>query len=256
MQNRVNFPKIGRKHTFTPLFNAKRTTKGEKRLPSKILFIYSTGSIQRKLRREMKLSVYLHNAGGCGGCKPQHLITKDRKLDVMVLAAGAPFTAVAAEEAIACGAKEILIIGAAGALNRKLNSSDIVLCNAAIRDEGTSHHYLRDSVYSYPDRKLSSDLATGMRHAGINFVQGRTWTIDAPYVETREEIENYRKKGILTVEMEASALFAVAKKRKIRAAAVFTISDLLGEEWSGFMSDYKDEGYKRLAKVAAIFKEL
>ena len=61
---------------------------------------------------------------------------------------------------------------------------------------------------------------------------GTSWTIDAPYRETRKEIEYYRKQGVATVEMEASALFALAKVRKIKIASAFVISDTLLKEWN------------------------
>jgi purine-nucleoside phosphorylase len=65
----------------------------------------------------------------------------------------------------------------------------------------------------------------------INFSEGTTWTIDAPYRETTKEINKYKKEGIATVEMEAAALFAVTRYRKLKSAAIFSISDVLGEKW-------------------------
>ena len=68
---------------------------------------------------------------------------------------------------------------------------------------------------------------------GAAFRRGATWTIDTPYRETVEEVRHYRREGVLTVEMEAAALFAVAAVRGVEAASVFVLSDLLGEtEWT------------------------
>ncbi len=62
--------------------------------------------------------------------------------------------------------------------------------------------------------------------------RGPTWTTDAPYRETVEEITRYRGEGILTVEMEAAALFTVARLSGLAAAAAFCVSDVLhGERW-------------------------
>ena len=56
---------------------------------------------------------------------------------------------------------------------------------------------------------------------------GMTWTIDAPYRETVAEVKHYQDAGVLTVEMEAAALFAVATIRGVPIASAFSISDLL-----------------------------
>jgi purine-nucleoside phosphorylase len=71
-----------------------------------------------------------------------------------------------------------------------------------------------------------------MSDQGVAFQRGATWTIDAPYRETVDEVRHYRANGVLTVEMEAAALFAVATVRGVEAASAFVLSDLLGEtEW-------------------------
>jgi purine-nucleoside phosphorylase len=78
-------------------------------------------------------------------------------------------------------------------------------------------------------------------------------------MESVEEIVRYSKYGIFTVEMEAAALFAVAKRRGLRAAAVFSVSDTLtNEAWSGFSNGYnkKKNAYVNLAHVGKLFSEL
>lgn len=248
-----NFPKISGKHNFAPLFTAEQVMKREPRIPKKVLFVYST-SLLEKIRKELSVDRYQHKLGKGGNWSPKSIMTRDKKLMIVPLPLGSPITATAMEEAIVCGGKEFLILGAAGALNQKLSTSDIVLCTKAIRDEGTSHHYLKTSKYVLPDAGLTSKLEIALRKKGVKFYKGTTWTIDAPYMETKEEIKLYKKEGVLTVEMEASALFAVAIKRKVKAAAVFSISDVLGEEWSGFVNYQK--GYESLAQIARIFKDI
>lgn len=253
----VTFPKIGEKHRLVPLFTAEHTMKGWPKIPERVIFTYSTGALGKKLKEVLKLRRYIHNIGKGGAWKTQNFITSDKKLLIANLPMGAPVTAATLEEAIVCGGKEFLIIGAAGGLGVNLAISDMILCERAIRDEGTSHHYLRNSKYSFPDQQLTRRLSKAITQNGIKFYKGTTWTIDAPYVETKEEIKHYRKEGVLTVEMEAAAFFAVAKRRKVKAAAVFTISDLLAKEWTGFVGkDYKRDGYSKLAKIAKLFKEL
>ena len=105
------------------------------------------------------------------------------------------------------------------------------MCNKALRDEGTSHHYLPDSVYVESDERLTQRLARSLDKFGIEYQTSPTWTIDAPYMETKREIAHYRKSGVKTVEMEAAALFSVAKVRGAKVAAVFAVSDILDKEW-------------------------
>jgi len=90
----------------------------------------------------------------------------------------------------------------------------------------------------------------------VGFIKGPTWTTDAPYMETKQEIRLYKKEGIKTVEMEAAALFAVAKRRKFKAAAIFWISDVFKDgKWSGFVRSKKTLDYT-YPMLARIIKEL
>lgn len=250
------FPNIGEKYTFTPLFTAKHTMKNEPKVPKKVLFIYSN-LLEKRIRKVLRLTRSKYNLGVGGAWNAYNLITLDKKLLVVKLPLGAAFTAATMEEAIYLGGKDFLIIGAAGGIKRDILVSDLVLCTKAIRDEGASHHYIKPSKYSFPDKKLSSELGQKLIKKRIRFYEGITWTTDAPYVETKEEINHYRNEGVVTVEMEASAFFAVAKRRKVRAAAIFTISDVLADRWTGFIDhDYTTNGYRKLANVAKIFKDL
>lgn len=250
---RVTFPKIGEKHRFAPLFTAAQRMKGKPKLPEKIIFVYSS-KLERMIKENLKLVEFHHPAGLTTATDFTKHMTRDKKLALVKLSLGAPFTAIMMEDAIACGGKEFLILGTAGAINDNMLISDVVLCSKAVRDEGTSHHYIKTSTYIYPDKSMMHMLDDALSANGIEFSKGATWTTDAVYAETVKEVKHYRKIGIQTVEMEAAALFAVARKRKVRAAAVFTISDVLGKEWSGFAKGY--EKYKKLAEIAGIFKSL
>lgn len=143
---------------------------------------------------------------------------------------GAPNAVTVFEELIALGGREFLNIGTAGGLHRE----GIFLCEKALRDEGTSHHYLPKRKFSFPDSELTKRLESILKERKIKYNKGATWTIDAPYRETKAEIEKYSRNGISTVEMEAAALFAVAKYRKVKIAALFVVSDVL--EKSGNLS--------------------
>jgi uridine phosphorylase len=146
---------------------------------------------------------------------------------------GAPVVASILEELVAFGVKRFISIGTAGTLQKDLNIGDVVVCERAIRDEGTSHHYLKPSKYAYASKAMTDRIKKALDSFGQKYVSGTSWTIDAAYRETVAEARRYQKEGVATVEMEASALFAVAQYRKVEIGAVFTISDSLAElKWS------------------------
>lgn len=127
------------------------------------------------------------------------------------------------------------------------------LCTKALRDEGTSYHYISHGKYSYPDKKLTEQFSKFLKKKDLNFSEGVTWTIDAPYRETKAEIKKYAK-FVSTVEMEASALFAVATVRKVRIAAAFFTSDILGKTWDNRInSNYFKRGIDELFDNALEF---
>jgi uridine phosphorylase len=157
---------------------------------------------------------------------------------------GAPQVVVHMEMLIAWGVKDFISIGTAGALATDLKVGDLVGCDRAIRDEGTSHHYLPVERYSYPtdQGKFASKFSR----------VGTTWTLDAFFRHTKEEIAAYQKEGVLTVEMEASALFAVGKFRGVSVGSGFVISDLLhGDDWEQkFRTPVVYKGLDQLLELA------
>ncbi len=164
---------------------------------------------------------------------------------------GAPGAAFTMEELIAWGVKKFIIVGMAGTLQKNIQIGDLVLCAKALRDEGTSYHYLPDSEWSYPTETLNEKIKAALIATPLPFHYGPTWTTDAIYRETVDEARTYQSQGILTVEMEASALFAVAEHRKVEAAALFSISDSLAElVWNPqFHHDKPRIGLEQLFKV-------
>ena len=143
---------------------------------------------------------------------------------------GAPSTVMHMEELIAWGARRFVILGMAGGLNGKLRPGDIVVCNKSIRDEGTSHHYVKNSKYAFATKDLMEVLFESLSKTFRKVYKGSSWTIDAPYRETVKELIHYRSDGVMTVEMESSAVFAVGQVRGVETSAVFVISDLLTEK--------------------------
>lgn len=160
--------------------------------------------------------------------------TENQKLGLArVPGIGAPAAVVVLEELIGLGIRRFIIIGTAGSLQKHIKVGDLVLCEAAIRDEGTSYHYLPPAKYARSSVDLTQRLRESLIHSGNKIFTGTSWSVDAPYRETTDEVRQYQSEGVLTVEMEAAALFAVAQYRNVALAAVFVISDSLAElKWN------------------------
>lgn len=166
------------------------------------------------------------------GAMRHYLCTLPGRPDLVVAGGfgiGAPIAAAVMEELVALGCRDLVSIGTAGCLRPDLGVGDLVLCDRALRDEGTSHHYVAPRMWARPSASLTATLLATLERLGHGPLVAGAWTIDALYRETRAEARRYRELGVAVVEMEAAALFAVAAYRGVRAAAVFTVSDSLAD---------------------------
>ena len=133
---------------------------------------------------------------------------------------------------IGWGCRKFVVVGCAGALSPKLKPGHLVVPTSAVRDEGTSYHYLPASRTVGPTPRAVRAVARTLRANRMPFVFGKTWTTDAFYRETRAKVCARRAEGCLTVEMEASAFFAVAKFRRVQLAQILYVWDeLSADEW-------------------------
>jgi len=165
---------------------------------------------------------------------------------------GAPAVVLVLEALIVQGVRRFLTIGTAGSLQKHMGIGGIVVCDCAIRDEGTSHHYLPPEKYAHATPAMTARLEDALTSTGTPYSVGTSWTIDAPYRETVAEVQHYQAEGVLTVEMEAAALFAVAAYRGVEMGSLLTISDSLADlTWDPqFRSDTTREGLETLYRVA------
>ena len=113
-----------------------------------------------------------------------------------------------------------------GAISDRLDLPCLVVPDRALRDEGTSYHYLPPASWAYARGKLADIVARHARVCGSRVHRGATWTTDAPYRETRTLIEQHCANGILTVEMEA-ALTALAEARGADLASLLHVTNAL-----------------------------
>jgi uridine phosphorylase len=179
--------------------------------------------LKNDLPRQLRWRIPIQKVGNIFG--EVHLIRASRgRVGVLSnFGIGAPVTVSLTEELIAWGVKHFVLLSWGGALQASLNVGDIIIPERAIRDEGVSHHYLPAEKFIHADAALMARLKKNLPSA----IPGSTWTTDAPYRETREEVGRYQAEGIHVVEMEIAALFALANVRGVQASAAVVAADKL-----------------------------
>ncbi len=156
----------------------------------------------------------------------------DRPITVMNPGVGAPLVAAVMDELIAMGCRTFVACGSAGVLDSALHRGVVVVPASAVRDEGTSYHYVAPSREIAADPTVVETIAATLERHGVEFRVGKTWTTDGLYRETRPRIARRKAEGCLAVEMECSAFLAVAKFRGVRFGQILaTGDDVSGQEW-------------------------
>ena len=149
-------------------------------------------------------------------------------------AVGASFAVLVAEEMFACGCKLLVSMTSAGQIVSKGTPPYFVLIKKALRDEGTSYHYLPPSKFSVINPQLLEALKSVLDESQPPIFLGATWTTDAPFRETETAIADRRSQGILGVEMEASALYAFAKAKDKLVVCFAHITNQMGNVENDF----------------------
>jgi len=143
-----------------------------------------------------------------------HLVEADGlRYGIIGGAVGASFAVLVAEELFASGCQHLVSVTSAGQITPLRAPPYFVLIERALRDEGTSYHYLPPSDFADADPALVAVAVTALRDVGLPVYRGASWTTDAPFRETEAAIAHCRERGILAVEMEAAALYAFARAR-------------------------------------------
>jgi uridine phosphorylase len=147
------------------------------------------------------------------------------------------------EELIALGCRKFIACGGCGVLDGRVGLGDAMIVSSAVRDEGTSYHYLPPGREIEPSAAAIAALRSAAEARQVSFIEGKTWTTDAPYRETAAKVALRREEGCLTVEMEAAAFCAVAAFRSVTFGQVlYGGDDLSGDEWD-------ERGWQRLNRT-------
>ncbi|MDO8484820.1 MAG: nucleoside phosphorylase [Candidatus Limnocylindrales bacterium] len=231
----MSYPNHPDKHRFEAIVDPRTMLAHRQRggrLPSDLSLRGVVICLQRGLPERLRWRIRIRRLGRLMGDLYEIRRTQGRVAVLTNFGLGAPIVAAQAEELIALGATRLVSIALAGGIQPDLAPGAIVVAQAAIRDEGTSYHYLPPAREVTADPALSAALVEALERRGSSVHLGRTWSIDAPYRETREEVAQNAADGVLTVDMELSALLAIAQTRGVRAAGVLVVGDsLAGGQW-------------------------
>jgi len=145
---------------------------------------------------------------------------------------GAPAAATSLEDIIGLGATKIIGCGGAGIVKQGFDVGHIIVPTGAVRDEGTSHHYQPVEVAVVPHPLAVDAIDAELSDAGVPHDKGLTWTTDAIFRETPEKVARRREQGCISVEMEASAMFAVAMFRgAVYGQLLYAGDDVSAQTW-------------------------
>lgn len=196
------------------LFSPSDTTKKIKHFPEICVSTFSENIIQKfsSLDDTEKIAeLYTAN-----GIIPVYKIRyKDTDIAFYLSRVGAPACVAGFEEIVAMGAKKFVLFGSCGVLDEDKVKNNIIIPISAVRDEGTSYHYIAPSPEIDADPHSIQILEDVLKSCGCPYVKGKTWTSDAIYRETLPLIQERRQEGCLVVEMECASMLAVAKYRNI-----------------------------------------
>ena len=163
---------------------------------------------------------------------------------------GGPYTVLIAEQLQAAGAKLIIGLTSAGRVSPDLPLPSLVVVTSAIRDEGTSYHYLAPAKEVGCNSPVTVHLATELSNIGWAIRSGKVWTTDAPYRETKVQLERWANDGVLAVEMQAAALFAFGIARQIFVASVAMVSNAVDHTGKQFDTGSHDDCLEILKGIA------
>jgi len=169
---------------------------------------------------------------------------------------GGPYAVLIAEQLHAAGARLIIGVTSAGRVAPDLPIPSLVVATSAIRDEGTSYHYLPPCTDVTCPPRLTLPMARELTDAGFVVRSGKVWTTDAPYRETNGQLVRWAQEGVLAVEMQAASLFAFGQARWLNIALIARVSNAVDHAGSQFDTGSHEQGLAILQALARAGREI
>jgi uridine phosphorylase len=207
------------------------------------------GDIVRRLKRQG--GAHLDPAWACYHTELHRFEQAGSELGIIGCAVGASFAVLIAEELFASGCRLLVSITSAGQLAPLRSPPYFVLIDRALRDEGTSYHYVPPAQFSHADAALLAAMAGAFAGLTVPVERGATWTTDAPFRETAPTIAAMKRMGLLAVEMEAAALYAFAQARGKPVLCFAHVTNQMGCAEGDFEKGEADGTVDALAVIGA-----
>ncbi|MBB5060853.1 uridine phosphorylase [Granulicella aggregans] len=169
---------------------------------------------------------------------------------------GGPYAVLVAEQLLVCGAEIQLGLTSAGRIDPTLSLPSLVVATSAIRDEGTSYHYVAPAETIAANAALADCLYAGLQGLKNPVHRGRVWTTDAPYRETLQEIDENASRGALAVEMQAASLFAFAEARTARIGIVAHLTNAVDHTNEQFDKGSNENGWEIVLAMCRSVRQL
>lgn len=166
------------------------------------------------------------------GKRPEvyQLDTGTESIYVLLCPLGAPQAARMLEILSALGVEKFMVCGGAGTLDDVVTGEKILLATAAVRDEGTSYHYLPPAREVQINAAVRDKIVACLAAEQQDFIEVKTWTTDASFRETPEKVALRRSEGCATVEMECAAYYAVAEFKGLACGQLLYAGDVVHQQ--------------------------
>jgi uridine phosphorylase len=171
-------------------------------------------------------------------------------------AVGASFAVLIAEEMFASGCKLLISVTSSGQILPVRPPPYFIVIDRALRDEGTSYHYIAPSDYSHADANVIAALDGAFDGLIVPVLTGATWTTDAPFRETQPAIDAMLERSLMAVEMEAAALYAFARARQKPVLCFAHVTNQMGRVDGDFEKGEADGSHDALQLIAIAAERL
>jgi uridine phosphorylase len=242
---------------FTPeslLREARRQKSASIQPVPDVCLLDPDGDIVRRLKAEG--SARRHNGWVCYHTDLYVFEEFNLTLGVVGCAVGSSFAVLVAEELFASGCRLLISVTSSGQIMPVQAPPYFIMIDRALRDEGTSYHYLPPATYSHAPEALIGVLEDAFDDLGVPVLRGATWTTDAPFRETDDAIETMRQRGLLAVEMEAAALYAFARARGRPVICFAHVTNRMGRIEGDFEKGHADGTTDALRIVVEVAQRL
>lgn len=155
---------------------------------------------------------------------------KGMPVSVQTTGMGTPSLAITVEELVRLGATTLVRVGTAGIISKEVEPGELIIATGSVPNDGTTRQYLNGAPYApVPDHTVVNALVTTAARGGRKVHTGLIQTEDAFYATTPDHVAELEARGVLGIEMEASALFLLGKLRRVRTGCALVASNRIGD---------------------------